>query len=66
MLNRPGASITDLAIACGFKSKNGKANRSKAQRILWGLTKRKLTMKDSKTGHHILTSEGKKRATDLS
>jgi hypothetical protein len=66
MLIHPGASIADLALACGFTNKTGKPARVKIQRILPALAERKLVRKDSKSGHYVLTSDGEEAAKALS
>jgi AAA domain len=61
MLRHPGASISELACYCEFIN-DGEPNRSKVQRILRGLTTRRLVAKHPKTGHYVLTAEGKDAA----
>jgi len=66
LANNPRASFADLAAGLGWHAKNGKPNRSKAQRTLGRLQRDKLINKDR--GRYEITEKGRKvlkqRGTD--
>jgi hypothetical protein len=65
MLKHRGASITRLALACGFTNTKGQPDRLKVQRMLPKLTEGKLAKKDDTSGHYVLTSDGEEAAKAL-
>ena len=58
-----GMSMTDLALACGWRTSNGKANKSKVQRLIERLKKAKLVI--SERGGVSLTPKGVKEVEKL-
>jgi hypothetical protein len=58
LAGNPRASFADLAASLGWYAKNGKPNRTKAQRILGRLQRDKLIKKDR--GHYEITEKGQK------
>lgn len=60
MLNQEGASIADIAKACGWTYKGGLPDKSKVQRAFKGLEGKKLI--DKLHDSYVLTAKGKKAA----
>jgi len=58
LASNPGASFAELAASLGWYAKNGKPNRSKAQRTLGRLLRNKLIKKDR--GRYKITEKGQK------
>ena len=64
MLRKPGASIANLAMACGFTSGMGAPQKSRVARLLDKLSEQKLAEK-TRTNVWQLTGKGKKEAAEL-
>jgi DNA-binding MarR family transcriptional regulator len=63
----PRASIATLALACGWTTKNGKANRPKVQRAIKALEKAKLIkIEDRERDGITVTDKGKRAVSAMS